>query len=256
VTLDVSVALVFLALTYLGYRAGLLSQAIRIGAIFAVIFAGPFVAALLRHVFFGETVIAAPLVEGFCLLLAGILIYASIAISGWLAVKTMRAASTTLSVTDRLGGSLVGAIKGLIIVYLLVFVSLFFESGLQTHDPDDRLRMRESHAAQFVKDYNVLAPWHFPDLVRTVAMIRVNHIGQETKQFKLLRESDAADLLRRSSLKPLLDDSKLAEAAMKDDLFTILADERVRELLKDEDLMHEVRKVDWTEIETRLMESQ
>lgn len=252
-TVDVASALVFLALTYLGWRAGLLSQAIRVGAVFAVMFAGPFVAALIRHAIFGESEVAAPFVEGFCLFLAGILIYAAISLAGWLGIKTMRAASDTLSTTDRVGGALVGTLKAAVIIYLLIFVALFFEAGLKKHDPDDRLRMRDGHTTAFVKAHNVLAPWHLPDLVRVSRMIRVHHWAKEGSKLGIIRDNPrAADVLRKSTIKPLLADKTLTDAAISDDYITLLADPRIRELMKDKDSLDEISRVDWEEIEKKV----
>ncbi len=252
-TIDVSVLVIALALTFLGYRAGLLSQGVRIAALLGVVFASPFVAAVLRTALFGESQVAVPIIEGFCLFLAGTVLYAGISLSGWLAIKTVRAASDALTTTDRFGGAFVGFLKALGIVYLLVFVALFFESALAKHDPDDRLRMRDGHATQFVREHNVLAPWHLPDLVHLHSMIRVAQIAEESGNLKALRDhGKAADVLRITEVKSLVNDETLRQAAQKRDFLILLQEQRVRDLLKNNDVMDDVRAVPWAEIETSL----
>lgn len=252
-TIDVSVLVIALALTFLGYRAGLLSQGVRIAALLGVVFASPFVAAVLRTALFGESQVTVPLIEGICLFMAGIVLYVGISLSGWLAIKTMRAASDALTTTDRFGGALVGLLKALVIVYLLVFIALFFESALAKHDPDDRLRMRDGHATQFVRENNVLAPWHLPDLVHLHSMIRVAQLAEENQNLKALRDhGKAADVLRLKEVSELVKDQTLRDAAQKRDFLILLQEQRVRDLLKNTDVMDDIRAVSWDEIETSL----
>jgi uncharacterized membrane protein required for colicin V production len=244
--LDVTALAVFLALTFLGWRTGLISQAIRIGALVAVVAASPMVAAILRESMFGEVTVAEPVVEGFCLFLAGGVIYFGIALAGWLAVKTMHKASDTLSTADRMGGALVGAVKAGVIVYLLAFVVIFVERGLKKTDPDNHLRLQNAELTTWVKHNNVLAPWHLPGLNTVHEMVKVAHFARELNKSSVVRAHAAAsDVLRRDGVKALLDDKVLVQAAVEDRFAETVADARVRDLMRDEEVMKAADAVDW-----------
>jgi hypothetical protein len=104
-----------------------------------------------------------------------------------------------------------------------------------------------------VKAHNILAPWHLPDLVRVLRMIRVHYWAKEGSKLGILRENPrAADVLRKSTIKPLLADKTLTDAAISDDYITLLADPRIRELMKDKDSLDEISRVDWEEIEKKV----
>lgn len=251
--LDVVAMAVFLALAFLGWRSGLTSQLIRLGALAAVVAASPFVAAVLRQSFFGEVTVSEPMIEGVCLFASGILIYFGISLAGWLAVRTMRKASETLSKTDRAAGGLVGALKAALIVYLLVFVAIFVEKGLEKTDPDDHLRIRDSALSATVKENNVLAPWYLPRLGTVHDMVKVAVAAKEKNQSQVLRNNSmASDVLRRDRIKDLLADEALVAVVLRKSYPEMLADGRIRDLLKDDELMKVVDAVDWAALSDAL----
>lgn len=247
--LDVIALAIFLALTFLGYRSGLTSQVIRLGALAAVVAASPFVAAVLRESFFGEATVAEPVVEGFCLFMAGGVIYFGVSFAGWLAIKTMRKASSTLSGVDRLSGAIVGAVKAGIIVYLMAFVVIFVERGLEKADPGDNLRLRNSEMTLWVRANNVLAPWHLPRLQTIHTMVKVAHYaGANSKSSVVRADAGASEVLRRDKVKALLADAALVGAALEDRYPETLSDEKVRDLMRDEDIMKAAADVAWGEL--------
>jgi uncharacterized membrane protein required for colicin V production len=246
VALDVIAVALFLALAFLGWRSGLTSQLIRLGALAAVVVASPFVASVLRESFFGEVTVSEPMIEGVCVFAAGILIYFGISLAGWLAVRTMRKASETLSKTDRAAGGVVGALKAGLIVYLLVFVAIFIEKGLEKTDPDDNLRIRDSALSATVKDNNVLAPWYLPKLGTVHDMVKVAVAAKEQNQSQILRDNSvASDVLRRDRIKGILADDALVDSILRKSYPEMLADGRIRDLLRDDELMKVVDAVDW-----------
>jgi len=258
VTIDFTVAAILAAFVFLGWRSGALSQAIRVGAAILIVLAGPFVARLLREIVLGAEHAAVPLGEAASLVAAGILIYAAVAIAGWLAVKVMRAASDTLSTMDRVGGATLGLLKGVVITYCLVFAGLFITPALERVDPDDVMHMRDGHVTHFVEAHNLLAPWHLPELERLHLVLRVADVAGETDRLDVVREwSDgkAAEILRDERVVELADDEELVRAARRDDYVTTLEDERVREILNDDDFIEEFEHVEWQELLDELMDA-
>ncbi len=245
--LDVVALALFLALAFLGWRSGLTSQLIRLGALAAVVAASPMVAAVLRESFFGEVEVAEPMIEGACIFAAGLVIYFGISLAGWLAVRTMRKASPVLSKTDRAAGGVVGALKAGVIVYLLVFVAIFVEKGLEKTDPDDHLRIRDSSLSMVVKDSNVLAPWYLPKLGTIHDMVKVAVEAKSQNRSQLLRDNSvASDVLRRERIKSLMEDEALVDVILAKNYPEMLADGRIRDLLRDDELMQVVDAVDWS----------
>lgn len=255
--LDVTALAVFLMLTFLGYRSGLTSQLIRIGALAAVVLASPTVAAVIRESLFGEVGVAEPVVEGLCVFLAGITIYFGISLAGWLAAGTMRKASGTLSNADHAAGGLVGAFKAGIIIYLLIFVVIFVEEGIERTDPENHLRIRDSEVTKWVKENNVLAPWHLPELQRVHQMVAVAHDAAEAGKTDLVRDNAiASDVLRRDRVKHILQDEALTDLVLQRRYAEMLADGRIRDLLRDDDIMKAADAVDWAKLLEAIHEGQ
>ncbi|MEZ4460133.1 MAG: CvpA family protein [bacterium] len=254
--LDVTALAVFLMLAFLGYRSGLTSQVIRLGALVAVVAASPTVAAIIRESFFGEVRVGEPVVEGLSVFVAGLVIYFGISLAGWLAVRTMRKASPSLSKADRAAGGLVGAVKAGVIVYLLVFVAIFVEKGLEKTDPDDHLKIRNSELTTWVKGHNLLAPWHLPELQRVQEMVRVADVAAaEGKMSKIRENAVASDVLRRERVQAILKDERLKDTILNGGFAEMLGDGRVRDLMRDDDVMRAADAVDWDELLEALQSS-
>lgn len=252
-TVDIVVAFLFGVLAYLGWRSGALSQALRIVAALAVIFGAPFGAIVVREAVFHETTLSEPVVEMVSLFLAGFGIYVGIAVAAWLAVRAMRATSRTLSTMDRFGGLLVGAVKGVLLVYFVVTGFLLLQVPLERVDPDDRLGVRGGHVTSFVEQHNVIAPWQFPDLARMHDLLAVGYWARERDGHRALREAGrAADVLRRAPIEVLLGDAELMEAVLADRYPQTLADPRVRELLDDAEFVADLRAVGWATLRVEL----
>lgn len=245
-TVDIVITLLFALMVFLGWRSGALSQAVRIIAAITVVVASPFVAVVVRETLFRETGTATPVIEMLSLFLAGVFIYVGIVAAGWLIIKALRAASKTLSKLDRLGGAAIGALKALIVVYFVLVLVVMVQVPLEAQDPENSLRLREGHATGFVAEYNIIAPWQFPDLRRLHDALHVGVLAQDKKTATLLREHPrAADFLRKASVKALLEDEALIVAVLDDQYAISLADSRVRELLNDDEAISGLRTIDW-----------
>ncbi len=246
---DIFIVILFCIMVFLGWRSGALSQAIRIGAAIAVVIASPFVAVIIRETLLGESEIATPWQEMTSMFFAGVLIYVGLVMAGWLVIKTMRAASPTLSKVDRLGGSLIGILKASIIIYFVLVMVVTVQVPLEKHDSANSLRLRGGRATALVERYNVLFPWQFPDLRALHQAIQAGHLAEQNKKQGVLREDAiAADILRKSAMKELFSDPELVEAALEDRYPITLADERVRILLNDKEFVRQLRAVDWSSL--------
>lgn len=245
-SIDVVSGAILLALALLGWRSGALKQAIRVLAAIAIVVAAPLVAQMVREIVYGSAGVTLPLGEAFSLVIAGIFIYTSVSLAGWLAIRTMRAASRTLSMADRLGGALLGLLKGSILVYFLLFAALFVAPAMDTVDPDDVLRTRDGRATEFVKEHNILAPWHLPNIERVHLMIRVAEAARDTDRWDVIRDAGrASEVVGDPRVQEILEDEALVAAAEEGDYVSFLADDRVRALLNDPDFGDDLARVEW-----------
>ena len=248
---------VFGVLVFLGWRSGLLSQILRVVAIVAVFLGAPLVTPLVKSIIYGERGAQSPGVEVVSLLVAGILIYLTFAIAGWVIVRVIRATSATLGFLDRSGGAAIGAAKALLIVYLAVILVVLMEGPLLESDPENKLRLREGYLTAVVNEYNVLAPWQFPDLARLHQALRLGQALEEERKFALVRDQEAAtSVLRDDRFRELLEDQELMAWVEKDHYPLTLADTRVRELLNDGEYVRRLGLVDWSGLEKRVREEE
>jgi hypothetical protein len=117
---------------------------------------------------------------------------------------------------------------------------------MEKQDPENTLRLREGHATAFVAEHNIIAPWQFPDLRRLHDALHVGVLARDRKIAGVLRDHPrAADFLRKTSVKALLDDEDLIAATLEGQYAISLADPRVRELLNDDEVASALRTIDW-----------
>ncbi|TXD38609.1 CvpA family protein [Lujinxingia vulgaris] len=245
-TLDLIAGFVWVVFVALGWRSGALRQIVRIIAAIAVVVASSWVSPLVRDAVFDESGPATPGVEALSLLMAAVGIYVGVVFAGWVAVKILRATSETLGKLDRVAGAGLGGIKGLILVYFAVVLVVLIETPLSRHDPDNTLGLREGRATAFVRSFNVLAPWQFPDLRRLHDALMCGALAAEGGAQDVVRaQGRAADFLRRDAVATMLADDDLMSAVREDHYPLTLADARVRELLNDRDAVDALCSVQW-----------
>ncbi len=237
-------------LVFLGWRSGLSGQLLRIVAALAVVFGSAHAAVVVREAVFGSSELAEPLLEVASLFLAATALYVGISLAGWLAIRAMRAASDTLGTMDRIGGASLGLLKASLIIYVLVVGVSLLEVPLTKVDPENVAHLRGGHSTKFVKQYNILAPWQFPDLATFHHVLVVAAAAEERAVADELRTvyPTGADLLRDERLEPLVADEDLVEAATYDDWAITLADERVRKLLDDDEFVDAMEEVEWSAV--------
>lgn len=255
-TVDIVSAFVFALLVLLGWRSGAVRQIVRIIGVVAMVAGVPFLSPIIRELVFGEAGRAPPGIEVASIVVSGILIYVSVALAGWAFVKVMRLVSSKLDVLDRLGGAGLGALKAAVLIYLFAVAVVFMEGPITEFDPDDELALQDSRITGFVAGHNVLAPWQFPDLDRLHRALRVAERAEEAGVYEVVREEqEAASLLREDRIAELLEDEQLMEWVRSDHYPMTLADRRVRSLLNDQEVGESLAAVDWKRLQGRIDEA-
>lgn len=253
-TLDILFLAIFLLLTFLGWRSGVLRQIVRVVAAIVVLIGTAPLSGLVRDIFFGTG--AGPVSPGLeiaSMFLTAILLYIGISIAGWFAIKILHLASDTISRADAISGALVGACKALIIVYIGGVLALTAQGMLAGVDPDDRMHLRDGRLTAFVHEHNIIAPWRFPDLERFHAALRVAQFAESKRGANELRtRATVADFLRRDDFKELSGLPELREFAQTNQYPMTLAREDVRALLQDEDFSKALGAIDWVVLEKDL----
>ena len=252
-TVDIISLIVLAVMAYLGWRSGAVRQIVRIIAIIAVIVGVPFLSPIIRRVAFGESGLASPGIEVGSIVMAGVAIYVGVSVVGWMVVKTMRFVSRTLSLFDRAAGTSIGALKGLVLVYLVAVLVVMVEGPLAERDPDDRMALRSGKLVSFAGEHNLLAPWQFPDLEELHRALRLGQQVEEIGAHAQVREHpNIAEFLRDERVQALLLDDELMGWVGADRYPLTLADRRVRRILNDEALMQRLDDADWDKIKDEL----
>lgn len=248
-TVDILAVLLVLLAAYLGWRKGAVSQVGRIAAALLAVLGASFLAAPVREIFFSKSAWSQPAIEAASLVLAGVVIYASVALTGWLIVRAMRMISEHLSRLDRLGGASLGLVKGLLLIYFLLTAMVLMEASTQRVDPANSLKLRGGAATSFVEEHNILAPWQLPTLDQLHGALKVRYYAEKLGRAGVLREHALAnDFLRREMISSLSEDPALMQAVLGDRFAFTLADPRVREILGDEESTAILGAVDWSKI--------
>ena len=246
-TVDIIISLTLAVFAALGWRSGLIRQVVRIVAAIAVFFLSPTIANLIRTSVWTQNSPAKPLIEAASLFIAGVLIYAVIAFSGWLALKAIRMTSDTLSNADRGGGAALSLVKGLIISYVVMSVAILLKVPLEKMDPEDKFHVQNSYVLKAVEAYNVILPWQFPEVGRMHDLIVVASLVHSDPALtkKLRNDAGVADVLRLEKVKSLATNDAVVSAARNDNYAITVADETVRTLLADTEFVTAMNNVEW-----------
>ena len=254
---DIICGLLLVGMVILGWRSGAIRQVVRLIAIIAVIVGVPFLSPVIRDIVFAESGRGSPGVEVTSMVMAGVIIYVAFALAGWAAVKVLRFVSAALSVMDRAGGAAIGGIKGVVLVYLCAVLVVMMEGPLAERDPDDNFHLRGGWLTGIAGEYNVLAPWQFPELERLHRALIVGELVAEKSGHDIVRDDeDAAEFLRQEQTKDLLEDEELMGWVSTDNYPMTLADARVREVINDPGMTERLQAGDWTGLEASLREAE
>ena len=247
-TLDLIFGSALLLLIFLGWRRGALRQAARLGAAVGVMLFAPALSEAIKEMAFPDAPVAAPLLEACSLLGAAILIYVTLALAGWVIVKSIHGLSDTLSATDHVAGALLGAIKTMVMVYVIATSALWAGPWLERIDPGDHMHLRDGETTAFVRTHNVLAPWKFPDVERLHRAIQI--ANSSPIPYDLIRaEPSGSKLLRQQRFKELAAQKALQQAAKDQEFAVTLSHEQVRAFLNDPAMTKLLRETDWKRME-------
>src|SRR5690554_49462 len=245
-TVDI-IAIFLIALTiFLGWRKGAISQLGQIAAALLAVLGASYAAGPVREILFAESEWSQPSIEVTSLLIAGVSIYLSIAVAGWLLVRAMRAVSENLGRLDRLGGSVLGGVKGMLLIYFVLTLLVLLDAPMQRIDPSNAMALRGGSATTYVEDNNVLAPWQLPDLAELHAALKLRYYVEELNRHAILHDhARANDFLRREIIEAMSQDPALMEAVIADRFAFTLADPRIRAVLSDEETRATLLSIDW-----------
>ena len=245
-TLDILAVVAGLVFAVLGWRSGAVAQSMRLVAAVAAFVAASPVSRIFQDIIFPDTDLSGPVAEALLLCGAGIGVYFVLALAGWLFARAMWAASDSLTFLDRSGGTALGLLKALILVYFLVAIVAMAKAPLEAVDEEDALHLRDSRVLGWVERYNVLVPWRFADLGRLHRAIVVRAALDDGRAGPVVREhGEAADFLRTDRMRELAGDEELVEAARSDAYHATLADGEVRACLNDDEFVGRLRMVEW-----------
>lgn len=248
-TVDILAAALVALMIFLGWRSGAVTQVVRVTAAVLAVVLAPVVSQMLGEVLLEEPGAAGPGAAVGLLVLAVIGTYVAISLSGWLIVKAMRAASENLSRLDRIGGSAIGGMAALILVWFLLTAVVLLRVPLERVDPQNAMALRGGAATGFVERHDLLTLWNFPELERLHTALKVGYYATELDREHVLREhARATDFLRREAIRPLVDDPALMQAVLDDQYAFTLADPRVRAVLADDETTQKMGAVDWTSL--------
>ncbi|MGM0558288.1 MAG: CvpA family protein [Myxococcota bacterium] len=248
-TVDVIVVVVLVIMAALGWRSGALSQVIRIAAAVLAVLGAVWAAGPLRDVIFGPGAELTTARELGSIILAGVLIYAVIAITGWLITKAVHAASENLSKLDRAGGAAMGTLKALVLIYFILSIVVLLKVPMEKLDPSNAMHLRGGVLTTFIEQHNVLAPWSVPNLDRLHDALKVRYYADELDRERVLHvHPNAVELLRKDRVAELARDRALMQAVLDDGYAYTLSDPRVRALLDDDEFVSRLIEVDWASL--------
>lgn len=240
---------------YLGWRSGMTGQLLRVVAAVCVFLLTAPVSAVVRAFWLErQEVVATPAIEVGSMILSAVLIYIGVSLLGSLVIHVMRKTSDTLSGLDRLGGVALGALKALLLVYILAVCANFLHGPLETIDPKDSMHLRDGETTAFVERHDVLAPWRFPHVKDLQAALRVAELAERSGAAReaLRSHASAADFIRKQAFRELLKDEGLVRAARQGRYAVVLSNQKAREFLNESENTDALTRVDWERVEDDL----
>jgi len=151
----VCIALFFLA----GLFSGFLKQVVRIVALLSAFLALSPVSHGVRGVLSGKVDVATFPGNVLVVVLAWFAVYVAVLLMGKILLRVVRGANPSIGVSDRFLGGMFGAVKGGLIVFVLVWFVLFVEDPVSKLLPEFSRELKCSRVALFVKTHDLLFFW-------------------------------------------------------------------------------------------------
>lgn len=241
------ICLAFTALMLLlGILSGFLKQIVRILALVgAFLLASPVsrhVAPLVSRWIEGNP----PAVDLVSLVLAWIGSYILLALGGGLLVRILRGASQGVRTLDRFTGGLLGALKGVLVVYLAVSVLLLFRQPVGETLPGLRQTLRESRVAAFVDEHNLLGEIGLPNVDRIGELTTALSDPEAVKD--LLDDPAIRDLQNSKAFRRLMRDAELKRALAERNLRAVLENPSFRQAWADAHFRGILSRIDYEKL--------
>ena len=237
----------------LGLISGFLSQIIKIIALVAAYLLAsplsPYAKALLAKWvevdnLFGDVL---------SLVLAWIVCYLALVITGRILLRLIRGSSTSLKFLDRILGGVLGGVKGALIVYLLVCAVLFLEKHLDKVVPAEYLDLKDSRVAAFAKDYNLLSVTGLPDVDKLREL--ATGLDSEKQRLILLKDPEIKKIRENAAFRKLQEDPEFKQAVAEKNFSEILQNKNFRQAINDPEIRRFLSTVDVKSIQEGIIKS-
>jgi len=164
VAFDLAIAAVLLLYTVIGWRKGLLSQAVGLCAIVAAWLAAPWIAPLIARTLFAAAPAGQLETEVASMLIAALLVVVAVYAFVRLIPEALVAASDGLKQLNRGAGAVFGGIRGVATVYFLLCALAWLEPGVGRRIPRSREALQQRNVMDVVRRNNMLLLMNFRSL--------------------------------------------------------------------------------------------
>jgi len=240
----------------LGLISGFLSQVIKIAALVAACLLASPLSPYAKELLMKKMEVDSLFGDMLSLFLAWLASYVVLIIVGSIIARIIRGSSKSLKFLDRVLGGALGALKGALIVYLVVCAILMFREPLESIVPSEYLDLEESQVAAFAKDNNILTRLDLPsaESLKEIPAARnlgeiVNALGNEEQKEALARDPGVKKILRTPAFQKLKEDPELLRAVSEKDFSAILQNENVRRVFNDPEIRKLLSEVDLESIQ-------
>jgi len=231
--IDVIAICVVLGFTLAGFLSGILRTSLWVVALLVAYFASVRVTAPFAHLAGAVASLPAGTAHVLGRVAAGIAIYVSLVVFARIADRKVgRFNSGVLKRWNRNGGALAGLVFGT----LLVFCGLCVADALLKASPESEAffarKARASRLRALVSPINPADRFLITDFLRLLSAVKQDPVLLE----KLKEQEEYRVFLENPKVKAVLEDEQLMEAIRAGNWSEVLAHERTRALLKDEEL--------------------
>ncbi len=231
--LDISVGVLLIVFTLLGYARGLFSQAWSLGSLVAA-FLGAQPLFELLHARFGWGAGESLVGDGVIKLVIGIVLYILLLVVGYVLEKRLIERFKLVSAGNRVFGAILGFLKGSLGVVIVLWVVTFVAHLTPSRQAPWRQQVEQSVAAGLVERYN---PLNLFLLARVKPYLPRSATGSASEPVV-----PPAAVAQRASFKALLADEAFLEAYRERDYLQIVLNPSFQRLVADGALLQALEK--------------
>ena len=233
-TLDIIFLVLVLLLALLGYASGFLAQTLRIaalvGACFLAIPVSPHIEQLLARWLNADNLLGSLS----ALFLAWLLSYIVLVLAGKILISAIKGTHEGIRFLDRVMGTLLGGLKGALIVYLLACLLLLVQDHWKKSSIAKTLDMGNSRVLATVSQYNILSLTRLTDIMNLRDLAVSLH--DPAMREKQLKDPRIQSLYHNEALKELMQDADFMEAAADRKNVEMLLSRKFRQALRDPEI--------------------